>query len=108
MNRKLSVLLLGLSALALPVAVASPAVATASVTCGDHWSPRPGGEFARDYAWGNCAGSSRSVKVYKLTYGGAFKNLVRTDCVAAGQATALGSTTDYRVLSYTGEEAGAC
>jgi hypothetical protein len=101
------VVLLGLPALVLPVATAS--AQTSAVTCGDHWTQRPEGPSARDYAWGNCTGRATSVKVYSLTYGGTFRNLLRTDCVAAGRETALGSTTDWRVLSYTGEDTGtAC
>ncbi|MGK3205824.1 hypothetical protein [Amycolatopsis sp. MEPSY49] len=96
---------IGLAAAAVPV-IASPASA---VTCGTQWTQGTAGPNARDYQWGNCGTTATKIKAYSLTYGGAFKTLLGEKCVPAGGTVPLGGTTDWRVLSYTGEDTGtAC
>ncbi|AHI00058.1 hypothetical protein GCM10010174_81700 [Kutzneria viridogrisea] len=109
MKRTSLAIALGLSVMALPVVATTATAATPSITCGNQWTQRSEGPDARDFQWGNCATHATKIKVYSLTYGGVFKNLVREQCVAAGAVVPLGSSTNWRVLAYTGEDtATAC
>ncbi|MEU7789029.1 hypothetical protein [Amycolatopsis sp. NPDC049159] len=106
MKRIAATAALGLAFAALPL-VAGPASASESVTCGNYATQGAAGPSARDYHWGNCGSAATKIKVYSLTYGGAFKTLVGEKCVAAGTAALIGQTTQYLVSSYTGEDTGA-
>lgn len=92
-----------LAAAAVPVTT-TPASA---ITCGTQWTQGTAGPNARDYQWGNCGTAATKIKAYSLTYGGVFKTLIGEKCVPAGGVVPLGGTTDWRVLSYTGEDTGA-
>jgi len=82
MKRIPAAIALGLAVAALPlVAGTTPASA---VTCGTQWTQGSSGPNARDYQWGNCGSAATKIKVYSLTYGGVFKNLIGEKCVAAG------------------------
>jgi hypothetical protein len=105
MKRISAAVALGFAVAALPL-VEGTAPASA-VTCGTQWTQSASGPNARDYQWGNCGSAATKIKVYSLTYGGAFKTLIGEKCVAAGSVVPLGGTTDWRVLSYTGEDTGA-
>lgn len=87
--------------------VATAASAATAVTCGTQWTQGASGPNARDFQWGNCGSAATEIKVYSLTYGGVFKTLIGEKCVPAGTTVPLGRTTDWRVLSYTGEDTGA-
>jgi hypothetical protein len=108
MKRIPAAVALGLAVAALPLVGGTAAsAATTAVTCGTQWTQGSAGPNARDYQWGNCGSAATKIKVYSLTYGGVFKNLIGEKCVAAGAVAPLGGTTDWRVLSYTGEDTGA-
>ncbi|WP_290058676.1 hypothetical protein [Amycolatopsis solani] len=108
MKRIAATAALGLAFAALPV-LAGTASAAESVTCGNYATPGASGPNARDYYWGNCGSTATKIKVYALTYGGAFKTYYGDKCVAAGTAALIGQTTQYLVSSYTGEDTGtAC
>ncbi|MEV7097238.1 hypothetical protein AB0M80_30720 [Amycolatopsis sp. NPDC051045] len=103
MKRIAATVALGIAVTALPLA-AGTASASESVTCGNYATQGASGPNARDYYWGNCGSAATKIKVYSLTYGGAFKTLVGESCVPAGTAALLGRTTQYLVSSYTGED----
>ncbi|MDQ7809508.1 hypothetical protein Q5425_37785 [Amycolatopsis sp. A133] len=103
MKRIAAAVALGIAVTALPFA-AGTAAAAESVTCGNYATQGAAGPNARDYYWGNCGAAATKIKVYSLTYGGAFKTLVGEKCVPAGAAALLGQTTQYLVSSYTGED----
>jgi hypothetical protein len=107
MKRISAALALGFAMAALPLAAGTASAESTAVTCGTQWTPGASGPNARDYQWGNCGSAATKIKVYSLTYGGVFKTLIGEKCVAAGSVVPLGGTTDWRVLSYTGEDTGA-
>ncbi|MEV6646507.1 hypothetical protein [Amycolatopsis sp. NPDC051371] len=107
MKRIPAAVALALGIAALPVVAGTASAETATVTCGTQWTQGTSGPDARDYQWGNCGTSATKIKVYSLTYGGAFKTLIGEKCVVADAVVPLGGTTDWRVLSYTGEDTGA-
>jgi len=105
MKRITAAIALGFAVAALPVVAGT--TSASAITCGTQWTPGSSGPNARDYQWGNCGTAATKIKAYSLTYGGVFKTLIGEKCVAAGAVVPLGGTTDWRVLSYTGEDTGA-
>ncbi|WP_146060262.1 hypothetical protein [Amycolatopsis sp. CA-128772] len=99
MKRIAAATALGLTLAALPL-TAGPA--SASVTCGNSWTPGSAGPNARDYHWGNCGSAATKIDVYSLTYGGGIRTKAGEKCVAAGTAVLIGRTTQYLVTSFEG------